>query len=129
MWSCASVGDGAKDGSLFTRSDFRVRLEVAALRRHVRHTNDAASDDEKREGLSRRGRKVVAIGVVAWMADAAYIERRRSLKFEIGFGLKSLYQVTTLAYETGCTHVHNPVYCYCSFSHLESRSNSGQPAN
>ena len=104
MWSVVSVRDGAKDGSLFTRRAFRVRLEVAALRRHVRQTKDDASDDEKREGRSRRGRKVVAIGVVAWMVDAACIERRWSLKFEIGFGRKSVYQVTTFAHEKEYQH-------------------------
>lgn len=64
MWSCVSVCDGANEGSVFTRNAFRVRLEVAALRRHVRQTN-AAESDEKIEGRIRCGRKVVAIVVVA----------------------------------------------------------------
>lgn len=64
MWSCVSVCDGANEGSAFTRSAFRVRREDAALRRQVRHTNAAVSD-EKREGLSCRGKNVVAIAVVA----------------------------------------------------------------
>jgi hypothetical protein len=63
MWSCVSFCDGANEGSVFTRSAFRVRLEDAALRRQVRHTKDAASG-EKREGLGCR-EKSVAIVVVA----------------------------------------------------------------
>lgn len=60
MWSCVSVLEGANVESAFTRSNFLVRLYVAALRRQVRQTNDAASD-EAIDGRKEDEMKDVAI--------------------------------------------------------------------
>jgi hypothetical protein len=78
MWSCASVFDGAKDGSAFTLSSFLVRRYVAAVRRQFRHTKETASDDwSAGRRLCESNEVAIVVVVACGVANSRCSDERR----------------------------------------------------